>query len=79
VHCEVAFGAIVEGAQATETEVIVEGVVDVDCTAIEAVPDFVASCVLVAVTVTLPAEAGAVNRPLELTVPPLVDHVTVEL
>jgi hypothetical protein len=37
------------------------------------------SCVLVAVTVTLPAAAGAVKRPLVLMVPPLADHVTAEL
>jgi hypothetical protein len=44
-----------------------------------AVPDLVASCVLVAVTVTLPAEAGAVNTPLVFTMPLLADHVTAEL
>jgi hypothetical protein len=44
-----------------------------------AVPDLVASCVLVAVTVTLPAEAGAVKTPLVFTVPLLADHVTAEL
>jgi serine protease inhibitor ecotin len=45
-----------------------------------AVPAFVASCVLVAVTVTVAAEAGAVKSPLELMVPPpLADHVTAEL
>jgi hypothetical protein len=78
MHCEVAFGPIVEGAQATDTDVIVGGVV-VDCTATEAAPDFVVSSVLVAVTVRFPAEAGAVKNPLELMVPPLVDHFTVEL
>jgi hypothetical protein len=35
--------------------------------------------VLVAVTVTEPALAGAVKTPLELTIPPLADHVTVVL
>jgi hypothetical protein len=35
--------------------------------------------VLVAVTVTLPADAGAVRTPLELIVPPLADHTTVEM
>ena len=78
VHWEVAFGAIAEGAQATDTDVIVGGVV-VDCTATDAVPDFVVSCVLVAVTVMLPAVAGAVRSPLELMVPLLVDHFTAEL
>ena len=44
-----------------------------------AVPNLVASCVLVAVTVTLPAEAGAVKTPLVFTAPLLADHVTAEL
>jgi hypothetical protein len=44
-----------------------------------AVPNLVASCVLVAVTVTLPAEAGAVKTPLVVTVPLLADHVTAGL
>jgi hypothetical protein len=35
--------------------------------------------VLVAVTVTLPADAGAVRTPVELMVPPLADHTTAEL
>lgn len=78
MHCEVAFGAIVEGAQATDTDVIVGGEV-VDCTATEAAPDLVVSSVLVAVTVRSPAEAGAVKSPLELIVPPLVDHFMVVL
>jgi hypothetical protein len=67
-------GAIVVGAQVTETDVIVG-----DCTVTVAVPDFVLSCVLVAVTVTEAADAGAVKTPLELIVPPLVVHVTAEL
>jgi hypothetical protein len=78
MHCEVAFGAIVEGAQATDTDVIAGGEV-VDCTATEAAPDFVVSSVLVAVTVRFPIEDGAVKSPLELIVPLLVDHFTVEL
>jgi len=78
VHCEVAFGATAEGAQETDTDVIVGGEV-VDCTATEAAPDFVVSSVLVAVTVRFPAEAGAVKSPLELMVPPVVDHFTVVL
>jgi hypothetical protein len=49
------------------------------CTVTDTVPDFVGSCVLVAVTVTVPAVAGAVRMPLALTVPPLADHVTAEL
>ena len=63
--------------QATCTEVMVaEGG---GCTVTDAVPDLVGSCVLVAVTVTVPAVAGAVRMPLVLTVPPLADHVTAEL
>jgi hypothetical protein len=42
-------------------------------------PDLPASCVDVAVTVTVPAVAGAVNIPEELTVPALALQVTVEL
>ena len=77
MHCEVAFGAIVDGTHATDTELIVGAAAP--CTVTDAVPDFVASCVLVAVTVTLPADDGAVRSPLVLTVPLLVDHFTVEL
>jgi hypothetical protein len=44
-----------------------------------AVPDFVGSCVLVAVTVAVPAEAGAVKTPAALTVPLLADQATMEL
>jgi hypothetical protein len=66
----------VEGLQATWTEVIVEG----DAWTVTAVlPDFAASCTLVAVTVTVPPEAGAVKSPLASTVPPLTDHVTAAL
>jgi hypothetical protein len=50
-----------------------------NCTVTAAVPDFVVSWVLVAVTVTVPAVAGAVKSPLALMVPPLADHVTEEL
>lgn len=76
VHCEVAFVAIVDGLQATPTEEIVGGAA---FTVIVAVPDLVASCVLVAVTVTDPVELGAVNNPLLLIVPPLAVHFTAEL
>ena len=58
------------------TEVIVD---EVACTLTVPVPDLVMSCVLVAVTVTVPAVAGAVRSPLALMVPPLADHVTAEL
>jgi len=76
LHCEVAFSPIVDGLQVTAKEVIEELT---DCTVTEAVPDFVASCVLVAVTVAVPAVAGAVKSPLVLMVPTLEDHVTAEL
>ncbi len=75
-HCEVALGAIVEGLQLTPTEEIVGAAA---FTVIVAMPDLVGSCVLVAVTVTVAAEAGAVNSPLALIVPPLAAQVTVEL
>ena len=45
----------------------------------DAAPDLLAFCVLVAMIVTFPADAGAVNRPLELMVPALADQVTAEL
>jgi hypothetical protein len=44
-----------------------------------AVPDLVASCIDVAVTITLPAVLGAVKSPEELTVPALAPQVTAEL
>lgn len=76
LHCEVAFTPIVDGLHITATEVIVEAL---DCTVTVAVPDLVVSWMLVAVTVTLPAVAGAVKTPLALIVPALADHVTAEL
>ena len=48
-------------------------------TVIEAVPDTCEFCVLVAVMVTVAADAGAVKRPLALMVPALADHETAEL
>jgi hypothetical protein len=66
----------VEGLQVTCTEVMVE---EGDWTVTDAVPDFVGSCVLVAVTVMAPGEADAVRTPLAFTVPLLADHVTAEL
>ena len=68
--------AIVDGLQVTVTEVIVGGV---DCTVTIAVPNFVVSWVLVAVTIAVPGKAGAVKIPLALMLPPLSDHVTPEL
>lgn len=44
----------------------------------DAVPDFVASAVEVAVTVTVPVVLGAVNIPEELIVPAEAVHVTDE-
>jgi hypothetical protein len=76
VHCEVALMIRVDGLHATCTEVTVEAD---DCTVSAAVPDFVGSCVLVAVTVAVPAEAGAVKTPAALTVPLLADQATTEL
>jgi hypothetical protein len=49
------------------------------CTVTIAVPDLVVSWTLVAVTVTAPATAGAVNNPLAEIVPPVTDQVTAEL
>ncbi|HVC90224.1 MAG TPA: hypothetical protein VND66_06335 [Acidobacteriaceae bacterium] len=67
-----------EGLQLTPTEEI-EGGVDSVVTVTVADPDLVASSVLVAVTVTLPAEAGAVKSPLAAMLPELTDQVTAEL
>jgi hypothetical protein len=76
LHCEVALVSTIEGLQVTWTEVIVEVAT---CTLTDAVPDFVASCLLVAVTVTVPAEAGAVKSPLAFIVPSLAENETAEL
>ena len=78
VHCEVAFVAIVEGLHATDTEEIVGEPVPI-ATVTVAFPDLLESSLLVAVTVTVAAEFGAVRSPLPLTVPPLAVHITVEL
>jgi hypothetical protein len=67
----------VAGLQVTATEVTLAD--EADCTETDAVPESVAFCVLSAITVTLPAVAGAVKRPLELMVPELADHLTAEL
>jgi hypothetical protein len=76
LHCAVALAFTVAGLQATETDVIAEGDA---CTVRDVVPEITGSCVLVAITVTLPAEAGAVNTPSAFTVPALADHATSEL
>jgi len=65
--------------QLTATEVMVEEGGGCACTVTVALPDFVESCALVAVTVTMAAEPCAVNSPLELTAPALAVHVTAEL
>jgi hypothetical protein len=67
----------VDGVHVTATDEIAEG--GADCTVTDAVPTFVASCVLVAVTVTVAPAAGAVSSPLAFIVPALAAHVTAEL
>ena len=62
------------GEQATETEVIAEGMVTVTV----AEPDLVESAVDVAVMVAVPAADG-VNTPAEVIVPSVADQVTAEL
>jgi len=78
LHCEVALGATVEGLHVTDTEEIVGGLIPV-ATITVAVPDLLVSSVLVAVTVTVAAELGAVSIPLALIDPLLAAHVTIEL
>ncbi|HEX6495448.1 MAG TPA: hypothetical protein VF018_08195 [Acidobacteriaceae bacterium] len=75
-HCEVAPLFIVAGLHAAETDAIVE---EDACTFTAVLPDITGSCVLVAIKVTLPTEAGAVNTPLVFTVPALADQLTAEL
>jgi hypothetical protein len=78
LHCDVAPVVTVEGEQATDTEEIVGSAAA--CTVMAVVPDFDVSSVLVAVTVTLAAAAGAVKSPAELIdPPPETDHVTAVL
>ena len=62
------------GVQETVTEVMVDAAETT--TLVE--PDLVVSCVDVAVMVAVPAPLG-VNTPPEVIVPPVADHVTVEL
>ena len=78
MHFEVAPVFTVDGLHAAWTEVMVEGG-GIVCTVMAEVPDLVGSSVLVAVMVTVPADAGAVKVPLVLMVPPLADQVTAEL
>jgi hypothetical protein len=75
-HWEVVPGAILAGVQVTDTDVMVE---EGWVTETVAVPDLVVSWVLVAVTVRLPAMAGAVSSPLDVIVPALTAQVTEEL
>ncbi|HEX4311460.1 MAG TPA: hypothetical protein VHZ25_15610 [Acidobacteriaceae bacterium] len=78
LHCEVAPAVTVEGEQVTDTEEIIGSAAA--CTVIVAVPDFEVSSVLVALTVTLAAAAGAVKSPAELIdPPPETDQVTAVL
>lgn len=79
-HCDVPLAALtVVGLQVIETEVtVVGGEGGAACTVRVAVPDLLASCVLVAVTVTLAADAGAVNNPADVIVPPVADQFTAE-
>jgi hypothetical protein len=63
------------GLQETETEVMVGGAVTVTVK----LPLLVVSWTDVAVTVTEPDVAGAVNNPEELIVPAFADQVTDEL
>jgi hypothetical protein len=46
------------------------------CTVIVTSPEIDVFCTLVAVTITAPADAGAVKRPLGLIAPALADQVT---
>jgi hypothetical protein len=66
---------IEEGEHETVIEVMV-GVAAVTTTLAE--PDFVLSCVEVAVMLAVPVPLG-VNRPPEVMLPPVADHVTAEL
>jgi len=72
----VALTITVAGKQVTATE---ETVGATDCTMTDTAPDFAVSSILVAVTVTVAAELDAVNKPVEVIVPPVVDHITTEL
>lgn len=64
-----------DGEQETVTEVMVDAA---EVTDMLREPDFVVSCVEVAVMVAVPVRLG-VKTPEELTVPPVADQVTAEL
>lgn len=78
MHCAAPPVLTIAGLQLTETDVIDEGV-PVEATETTVEPLKSGCCVLVAVTVTVPDEAGAVNTPLEEMDPALADQVTVGL
>ena len=76
LHCAVPPAVTVVGLHVTATLVIVDAGA---FTARFADAVLLASCTLVAVTVRLPADAGAVTSPLTVTEPPLTLQVTAEL
>lgn len=76
LHCDMAPVTMEAGEQVTAIDVTVDGAAG--CTAMEAVPEMDGVCVLVAVTVTVAAEEGAVKRPLELMVPLPAVQVTAD-
>ena len=78
VHCAEAPALTVDLLQLTETEVMEDGVPVVE-TGTMAEPLTLGFSVLVAVTVTFPAVAGAVKMPVWATEPALADQVTAEL
>jgi hypothetical protein len=74
------FGSVtvtLANAPVGKSEIVMDSAVGV-ATAIDAFPDFVVSCVDVAVMVAVPAAEG-VNTPAEVIVPSVAAHVTVEL
>jgi hypothetical protein len=75
-HCDVEPALTAAGVQVTLTEVMVGAAI---CTVTDAIPDLVVSCVLVAVTVTVPGVAGAVRTPPGVMLPELLDQLTAEL
>ena len=79
LHCAAPPGATVVGLHVTATLVMDDDGAAGALTAMLAAPVLVGSCTLVAVTVRLPADAGAVTRPVAVIEPALTDHVTAEL
>jgi len=73
---------MVAGVQLTLTELMLDEVEDddeEDCTVSDSKPLTDVFWTLVAVMVTVPAEAGAVKSPFELIDPELADHLTAGL